>query len=262
MPANYAHYRFGVEMLGQIPGDIRRTVNRFRRLYDVGLHGADIFFYYNPVAATKVGAMGERLHKQSGADFFTRICRGLRMEPSEAGEAYLYGLLTHYCLDSMLHPYILQTHKEGVADHVALEAELDRYLLEKDGKVPPCQQDMSNHMKLTAGECETVAKFYSGVKPAQVRTCLRNMALITKTLAMPDGKPRELVQKGIGFLSKENLGIMIPVEADPALAPHVEELLARYEKAKESFPELVLQLSAHMTYNGALGEDFALDFGF
>lgn len=262
MPANYAHYRFGVEMLGQMPGDIRRTVNRFRRLYDVGLHGADLFFYYNPMVSTKLGKLGEKLHKQSGADFFSRVCRGLRMTPSEAGEAYLYGLLTHYCLDSLCHPYVLQAHQQGIASHVEIEAEFDRFLLEKDGKVPPCAQDLSPHMRLTSGECETVAKFYSGVNPAQIRTALRNMAMVTKTLAMPDGKTRDLVKKGIGLFSREYVGIMIPVEEDTRCTQCDQDLLALYETAKERFPELVLQLSAHMTYNAPLGEEFAPEFGF
>lgn len=49
MPANYAHYRFGKQLLsGMCPND-RRSIQRFRRLYDMGLHGPDIFFYYNPL---------------------------------------------------------------------------------------------------------------------------------------------------------------------------------------------------------------------
>lgn len=44
MPANYAHYRFGKQLLsGMCPND-RRSIQRFRRLYDMGLHGPDIFF--------------------------------------------------------------------------------------------------------------------------------------------------------------------------------------------------------------------------
>ena len=55
MPANYAHYRFGKQLLsGMCPND-RRSIQRFRRLYDMGLHGPDIFFYYNPLIKTATG---------------------------------------------------------------------------------------------------------------------------------------------------------------------------------------------------------------
>lgn len=260
MPANYAHYRFGLEMLEQMPGDLRRPANRFRRLYDVGLHGADLFYYYNPVMSTKTGALAEKYHDQSGVDFFGRICRGLRMTPSEAGEAYLYGLLAHYALDSLCRPYLKQLQKKGM-DIAMLEAEFDCFLLETDGKLPPNRQNFSNHMKLTPGECETAAKFYSGVKAAHVRTCLRNMAWTTKTLAMGDGASREMVKKGVGWILREHKELVIPPRTDPSLAQYMQELLKLYEQAGERFAALLVQLAAHMTYIAPLGEDFTPDFG-
>ena len=55
MPANYAHYRFGKLALSKLPAEARQCIGRFRRLYDIGLHGPDIFFYYNPAIDTAVG---------------------------------------------------------------------------------------------------------------------------------------------------------------------------------------------------------------
>ena len=261
MPAIYAHYRFGVEVLKQMPGDIRRTVNRFRRLYDVGLHGPDIFFYYNPLRQTKAGSLGSRLHRQSGKDFFTRACRGLRMEPSQAGEAYLYGLLTHYCLDTFCHPYISEKVRQGEVSHVEIEAEFERFLLERDGKTPACSQDLSPHMQLTDGECQTAAGFYTGVKPGDIRAAVKSMALITKSLAVPAGARRNIMRKGIGLFSQTYAGVIIPEEENPKCGMFNEELLAQYEKAREQFPALLLQLSAHLTYNAPFGEEFASEFG-
>lgn len=106
MPSTYAHYRFGVAMLSTMPADIQRTVKRFRRLYDVGLHGPDLLFFQNPLLRT--GNFGRRFHQQTGEAFFSRVCRSLRLEPSEAAFAYLYGVLTHYCLDSICHQYVTQ----------------------------------------------------------------------------------------------------------------------------------------------------------
>ena len=98
MPANYAHYRFGKQLLsGMCPND-RRSIQRFRRLYDMGLHGPDIFFYYNPLIKTATGQLGGVFHAQSGQEFFARVCA---QAGSEAGRVYLLGLLGHYCLDSL-----------------------------------------------------------------------------------------------------------------------------------------------------------------
>ncbi len=43
MPSTYAHYRMGAALLPMLPADVRRVIQRFRRLFDVGLHGPDIF---------------------------------------------------------------------------------------------------------------------------------------------------------------------------------------------------------------------------
>ena len=58
MTANYAHYRFGKQLLPQLPADVRQCIQRFRRMYDMGLHGPDIFFYHNPLmkSATPMSA--------------------------------------------------------------------------------------------------------------------------------------------------------------------------------------------------------------
>ena len=50
MPSTYAHYRFGVGLLTTMPGDVRRTIQRFRRRFDVGLHGPDIFYYQSALS--------------------------------------------------------------------------------------------------------------------------------------------------------------------------------------------------------------------
>lgn len=255
MPSNYAHYRFGTEMLKLMPGDIRRTANRFRRLYDMGLHGPDMFFYYNPLYQTKIGAMGTRLHKQSGEDFFMRICRSLRMEPSEAGEAYLYGLLTHYCLDSCFRAYFAEKMQQESDFRVALESEFDRFLLEKDGKISAQKRDISLHMQLTGEECEMIARLYTGVKAGQVQTAVKNMARLTKLAAVSESVQRKLSGKG----PKKNTSTEEPQEEETANLSN-EELFACYQKAAEQFPAQLEQISAHLTYNAPLGGEFFTDF--
>ena len=89
MSATYAHYRFGAQMLPRMPADLSRTARRHRRLFEVGLHGPDLFFYYRPGIPAKLRVLGHKFHIQTGREFFSRICRNLRLEPSEAAQAYL-----------------------------------------------------------------------------------------------------------------------------------------------------------------------------
>ena len=261
MPAAYAHYRFGAAMLSTMPGDISRSVKRYRRLYDVGLHGPDLFFFYNPLISTKAGKLGGKFHSQTGQEFFTRVCRSLRLEPSEAGQAYLYGVLCHYCLDSLCHPFVEDMSREGSVGHIQIESEFDRFLLEKDGKSPACQQDISHHMQLLPEECAVVARFYPGATPRQIQAGVKNMALVKKMLATKDGKSRDLLAKTIGIASKDYAAFVMKAEPDPACAHLDDGLFALYKNAEKAFPELLLQLGAHLTYNAPLGKDFTPTFG-
>ena len=257
MPSNYAHYRFGVAMLSSMPADLRRPAIRFRQMYDMGLHGPDIFAYAPRLPGSKTGSFAQRFHSQTGQELFARVCRSLRLEPNEAGIAYLYGLLCHYCLDSVCHDFFAA---EAAACNVPLAeaaTEFDRYLLELDGKTPACTQDMSPHMRLTPGECDTVARFYTGVRPAQVRDSVRNMALVTKLLA---SNSRPLLEKALKLMPGQGEALVMTAAANPRCAQLDQPAMTLYGQAAEKFPELLLQLNAHLTYNAPLGEDFSSKF--
>lgn len=255
MPANYAHYRFGKRVLPTLPADVRQCIQRFRRMYDMGLHGPDIFFYYNPLMKTAVGDLGGKFHSQTGQVFFPTACTAAT---SEAARAYLYGLLGHYCLDSVCHPYVQKIVDIGEATHVALESEFDRYLLALDKEPTPHTYDMSKHFKLTRGECMTVAEFYPSATGANISQCVKIMAMGTKFLASPNRARTEKLLKKFAPSICDNL---IPEQEVEELALYVQELKELFDKASERYPVLLEQLTAYMVSGEPLGEDFAPDFG-
>jgi hypothetical protein len=259
MPSTYAHYRFGTQLLPTLPADARRTIQRFRRLYDVGLHGPDIFFYHSPIIKTATSFLGIKYHEQTGQEFFQRVSRTVRLAKSEAAQAYLYGVLTHYCLDSVCRPLIREKAAEGVTT-LEIETEFDRFLLELDGKIPPHTQDMSPHLKLTPGEHETVAKFYPPATDRFVKDCLQKMAIFVKLLAAPEGARRTAITKGVALAGGKLANAVMKTGPDPKCCQFNEELLARYQQAVEKFPVLLEQLQALMTYNAPLDAEFADTF--
>ena len=261
MPSTYAHYRFGVALLPTIPADVRRTIQRFRRLFDVGLHGPDIFYYRSPVLKAGDSFLGIRFHEQTGLEFFQRVCRFVRLEKSEASQAYLYGVLCHYCLDTLSHPYIREQAEITGVGHLAIETEFDRYLLEKDGKIPPHTQDLSPHLQLTPGEFETVAKFYPPATAAHIKESLRNMTHIIKLLTAPEGPRRTVVEKGFGLVASEFSGMIMTTSPNPQCSHLNPLILEQYEKALAQFPDMLSQLQAHMTYSGTFGPEFDAIFG-
>lgn len=261
MPSTYAHYRFGTMLLPHMPGDVKRTIQRFRRLYDVGLHGPDLFYFHNPILKTGAALLGLKFHEQTGREFFQRVCRAARLERSEAAQAYIYGVLCHYCLDSAFHVYVQDRVHDGIASAREVEAEFDRYLLEQDGKIPPCAQDLSPHLKLTPGEHETVARFYPPASPRYVKECLQNMAFFVHTMAVPDGPKRAALAKGMSLFGREIQDMVTPAIPNPKCTHLHLGLMECYRQAEEKFPEMLQQLQAHLTYNASLEEDFSSIFG-
>ena len=261
MPSAYAHYRFGTEILPGLPADVRRPIQRFRRMFDMGLQGPDPFFYYNILMNTPVGSLGKKLHAMTGQEFFAMVCRRYRQEPTEAGEAYLYGLLCHYCLDSLCHPFIREISAEGKIGHTELETEFDRFLLAADGKTPPHTHDRSRHITLSKGECVTVSGFFPPATPADIHRSVSHMAAILKFLASPRGPKRTALNAAISITGDKFSQHVMPPMANPNCAHLDEELMGLYQKALEAYPALAEQLTAHLTYNATLGEAFAAPFG-
>lgn len=256
MPACYAHYRFGREALPNLPANARQCIQRFRRMYDMGLQGPDIFFYsWNPLSKVKGPDLARTFHRQSGQEFFTRACT---QADTEAAQAYLYGLLGHYCLDSICHPFVHRMVEIGEARHVALESEFERYLMERDGLASPHTQDRSSRVKLTRGECMTVAAFYPPATGGMVSGSVRSMAFSLKFLA---GSDREKIEKILNRLNSALPDQMIPESEVEDYAFQIGELQELYDQALARFPELVRQLQDHAKTGEPLGEDFLAAFG-
>jgi hypothetical protein len=261
MPGNYAHFRFGSELLPLMPPEVRRTVGRFRQLYDMGLHGPDVLLYHDPVIRDKTVKLSSKLHQQTGTAFFGRVCRTVRMNWSEGATAYLYGLLAHYVLDSMCHPYISRMSEAGKATHIQIETEFDRSLLMQDGKTPPHLYDQTGHMRLTPGECQTAALFYPGVSPSAMGRCVKNMARSCKFLTMPQGLRRELTTKAMSLVVPGTADLVMPVGPDRKCQAMDKDLLRLYDMAKERYIPYLEQLQDHLRRGTPLSTDFSKIFG-
>lgn len=255
MPAKYAHYRFGKQILSAIPAKERQCIQRFRRLFDMGLQGPDIFFYYNPLMKTAVGDLYAAIHGQTGQEFFTRACPQAN---TEAARAYLYGLLGHYCLDSVCLPFVRKKESSGEARRGELETEFDRYLLEIDGLTPPHNYDLSPHIKLTRGECVTVAAFYPPATPANVNASVRHMAWAARLLA---GTNRKRTEKIVNIPKNQAISdLLMPTEGHERWTRTDSEMLVLYTRALKRYSELLPQLTAYMLSEEPLGEDFGASF--
>lgn len=255
MPSNIAHYRFGKLAFPSLPPEARSCIQRFRRLYDMGQQGPDFFFYCNPLWETAGVKLGHSYHRQTGQEYFTKAAG---LASTEAAKAYLFGVLGHYCLDSACHPYINKVVEAGDADHIALESEFERYLLTMDGVSDPATYDMSEKIRLTRGECVTVASLYPPATPGSVHRGVTFMRLAIRYLS---GKDQEKVRKQLTRVRPGLTAKLVPSQPVEEYARMDSELLARYNRALRAYPQMVQQLLDFMKQGTELDEAFAAAFG-
>ena len=114
MPAVYAHRRFGEKVLAACQNDEARTaIETYQDLFNIGLQGPDILFYYDPLRQNPYKAAGDALHDAPAAPFFEAGAAHVNGRPEgQALLSYLLGFLCHFVLDSECHSYIL-SHPAG-----------------------------------------------------------------------------------------------------------------------------------------------------
>lgn len=259
MPSTYAHYRFGFRALPRLEPHATICIRRNRQMYDLGLHGPDFFFFYNPVVSNKIGKLGSQIHQSTGRSFFTRAARLLRFEPSEAAESYILGVLAHFTLDSRCHPFVNEMAGKA-AGHVEMEAEFDRYLLELDGRREPHTQKIFRHIRLDSREdAARIARFYPPATAGQVRTAIGNMSLFGNLLTTKSKVVRSII--GGGYLGNSINENLMMATANPRCKELTPQIMARYTQAEEAFPSMVTQFLDHLHHGCRLGEEFDVIFG-
>lgn len=255
MPSTYAHTRFARQAARTLPEAAQRSIRRFPQLFDVGAQGPDLFFFYQPLFPTGMGGLGKWFHDLSGREFFEQAARHYADFPSEGAMVYLYGVLCHYALDSLCHRRILSVGKDP--GHTELEAEFDRVLLTRDGQEPPHRQNLGKHLRLTWGECVTVAGFYP---PATAYTLRRSLTVMTAVCRAMTMKSRRLLHALLRLGGERSAQAAMYTRPNHRCAGLIPQLDMLYDRALETYPSLAQQLLHHMEDGTPLGGEFDVTF--
>lgn len=267
MPAVYAHRRFGAEVLACCRnGAARAAIGAFHTLYEVGLQGPDVLFYYDPLHKNPCKDAGSALHDAPAAPFFARgaekVLRPAAGAP--AGQAllsYLLGFSCHYALDSACHSYIEWEIARSGHSHVSIETAFEAALMEADG-VDWRSHNPAGYIPADETTARTIARVLPA-SPAALRRCLWNMKA-TNALLMPGCPARTaLVEGAVRAAGKwEAIGGLIPDALDrPAYAGSCAELERLYEEAIPTALALMDGLCAHVQEGAALPDAFGYTYG-
>ena len=260
MPTTYAHYRFGCDVLSGLSPEIQDVITRHRSLFDFGVHGPDLLFYYKPLGKNSVNQIGYRSHERTGRDFFAQAASAAQSaREKEAALAYLYGVLCHFTLDRECHPYVAQKEKTGVS-HSAIEASFDRYLMEKDG-LEPVTHCVTRHLHPSRESAAVIAPFYPPLTEQEVYQAEKSMRCYLNLL-VASGLKRKGLLAAMSLAGKASMGDMfVPLRPNPNCADSDEILFSHYQDALELSKELFAQLCGYLSGAGDLGPGFDHTFG-
>lgn len=233
MASNYTHYRFAHTVLEKLPDSIKNEIKKGIQLYDIGLHGPDIFFYYRPFIKNKITLFGHGMHKQNALSFFKSCRKTLSKQPDDYNlKAYIAGFITHFMLDSSVHGYIENEIKKGKVAHVEMEVEFDRNLMIEDG-FNPVTKDLTSHINDSLCNARTISKVIRIFSPDEIRKALSSMKFYNKVLIAKTHFKRFLINSTFKLTGhyKELKGLMIGLKPNPLCVDTNKELRRRYEDA-------------------------------
>ena len=209
MPSTYAHYRFGQDVLRALPEKYRTTLLQEEDLFNIGLHGPDLLFYYKPFSHHPLHAEGGRMH-----------------------HAYLCGFLCHFALDCACHGYINDLAARGEVSHEGIESEFDRILLEEDG-IDPIRRNLAAHIHASRRAANVIAPYFPGAVKKEIHQGIRSLHDFNVLLALPGRIGYRQVDRILQRLPSYDFihGHMINIDPDPLCEQSNLDLRRMYESA-------------------------------
>ena len=263
MPSTYAHRRFGADVLVQLPRELREKITPYRPLYDMGLHGPDLMFYYRALQSNPVNRLGNAMHEQPGRVFFTRA-RGVvnTARNKNAALAYALGFVCHFALDSTCHPYVEQFTRESGVTHCEIETEFDNMLLRRDG-YDPLTFFTASHIHPSAANARVIAPFYKDISEQTALEALKGMILVHKVLQASNPVKRWVVLTGMKVLGKYDgmHGLVANPQPNPQCTESNRKLDALYAKALPLAERLILEYVAKLDTDEPLDAAYDHTFG-
>ena len=263
MPSTYAHRRFGADVFAALPAAVQAKILPYRELYDLGLHGPDLLFYYHAVRSTPVSCLGNAMHEEPGRVFFDRARRVVHCEADrDAALAYALGFVCHFALDSTCHPYVEQFTRESGVTHCEIETEFDNMLLRRDG-YDPLKFFTASHIHPSEKNAGIIAPFYEGISEQTALEALKGMISVHRLLQASNPVKRWVVLTGMKVVGKYDMlhGLVANPQPNPKCVKSGKQLEALYAKALPLAETLILEFMAKLDTDEPLDKAYDHTFG-
>ncbi len=262
MPTTYAHWRFGDKCITTLPDDLRMIVINNRAIFDYGVHGPDIFFYYNCLKHNKINDIGENMHITSYKDILAQFKLNYRKnkDDGDAKLAYILGFTCHFTLDSYCHGYIeIKEEKSGVS-HNKLESQFDRYLMKKDG-LDPVKKSRTFSLKPDKKMAKDISELFDDISYDVAYKTIRDQKKYLTFLHDKDDFKRFVLVKGMNaFGAKDFVDLLITDKDEPKCADSNLRLDKYFDKAVEHYPLLAKNVYEYLFNDVKLPDYFKHTF--
>ena len=146
MPSITTHHIFATQVFTKLNKDTKKHFNHEKLIYTTFAQSHDYLFYYtfDLKNAKRIRALGHNAHHNHTQNYILNIINEIKtnnLENNEQCLAYLYGVITHYVLDSTCHPFIF--YKTGIyrkgnkhskiyrGEHNRMEKDIDAIFYER-----------------------------------------------------------------------------------------------------------------------------------
>lgn len=262
MPAAYAHHRFGEACLEAMPDKLRRICLEYRELYDIGVHGPDVLFYYKALGSNEVNRWGSSLHHWTGREFFAQV-KEVYAETSgtekKALLAYVLGFLAHFTLDSFCHDYINSMVSDELS-HNRIESQYEAFLMRKDGR-EPLKVDRSAVLHPGPKRAAVISRLFP-FSQKKVLKAMQGQKRILRVFYSPHQIKKHLIRWLLkGLKLKGNFGdLFLDLEVPDSCRIHNEEIASRQALAQAAYPQMLRELVGYLYGRLPLTERFDYDF--
>ncbi len=203
MPNAYAHLQFGRKVKLEANDKMKNIIEQYTQLFEIGVHGPDILFYYKPLKKDIHNQKGHRMHMEPAALFFEKaiqVIQNTEKSKRDAATAYILGFLCHFALDRQCHPYIeTQVRDKGIS-HSELETEFDKFLLKREG-IDPFTFDYAGHIHASKENARVIGPFLTF--PAEI--IVQSLKGMKKVLAY--FLPNRKMLRSVGFKVLKQMGM-------------------------------------------------------
>jgi len=263
MPTTYAHSSFGDQVRKRFDESIKNIIETEKNieLFNIGLHGPDILFYYKPLSSNKINKTGHHLHEEDVHKFLTRARNTINKSSNKnASFSYIAGFICHFMLDSCCHPYIREIEMKGIS-HSTIEAEMDRFLMIKNN-LDPMSFKPTKHIVLKEENAKCIAEFYEVISAEEILSALKSMKMHLNLLAAPKKIKRNIITAALKISHNEGMiDLMMSDEPDERCKECSNHLLDLYQEAILPSAEIVKEFYLNLGVNKELNNRFNRNFG-